>query len=396
MVPRHASSHSRPRRLSRHLGLALLAALLCGCGSPSETPAPEPRQFVVVHAEEPDLTPRASGGLDPDLPPGAMYTPAALEWERLTPDGMNPDLSQTVQLSEGPLSATLPDFAAVYEKAAPSVVVIRVTRPGGNEGLGTGFFFGRKGRVVTNEHVVRGGTHFRIQTYDGQMVSGSLIGADPGTDLALLKVVLPHPPRGLVPIPEGATRRGMWVLAIGNPLGLEFSATRGIVSAMNRGEEVWDSPGTWDFLQTDAAINRGNSGGPLVDTQGRVVGVAAALEANADRIAFAIPIDLTQEVVFQLERFGRLHRQWMGVQFERRAAGIHVSGIYPGSPAEEAGLRPGDLVLGLDGEGVADLSTLRWRIALHPQGLPALLVIRRGERDLEVEVKLEPEEDSQT
>ena len=293
----------------------------------------------------------------------------------------------------------LPDFARTYELAAPSVVKIFATRAGdgrrggGVSAPGSGFFFGRAGEILTNAHQVAGAVGFEVETFDGRRATARLVGQDPLTDVALLATELAQPPPPLRAAPRESLRQGNWALAIGNPLGLEFSATRGIISALNRTDVLWDGVGYYDFIQTDVAINQGSAGGPLVDPEGRVVGICAALEADAQRIGYAIPISTAEVVADHLRSYGKLRRAWLGIQILRVEGQIVVVGVFPDSPGHVAGLEPDDVILQLDGEEADDVQQLRWKIAIHDVDSPALFEVLREGRVYDIAANLEVVED---
>jgi serine protease Do len=291
-------------------------------------------------------------------------------------------------------TSPLPDFAATYERVAPSVVKISTYGKDPLNGtptplaMGTGFFFGSPGRILTNAHVVAGGSSFDVELFDGNRVPARLVGRDQLTDLALLAVSEAPAPAPLPPAPPESLAAGMWVMAIGNPLGLEFSATKGIISALNRTDVLWDRVGYWDFIQTDAPINVGNSGGPLVDVEGRVIGVCAAIEKHADRVGFAIPISTASVVASHIERYGKLKRAWLGIQIVRAENQLRVVGVYPDSPAHRAGFLPGDVILDLDGLPEEDVGRMRWKIAVHEIDRPATFRIDREGAEFFLTVQL--------
>lgn len=238
--------------------------------------------------------------------------------------------------------------------------------------LGSGFFISGDGYIVTNNHVVEGATEIEIALEDGQTYDAELIGTDPQTDLAVLRV---DTDRTFPFVEFGTTaelRRGDWVVALGNPFGLGGTATAGIVSADDREIGGSSNPYT-DFLQIDAAINRGNSGGPTFDLEGRVIGVNTAIfspTGGSVGIGFAIPSDLAKTITDTLIRDGRVSRGWLGVTISdvrediaeslelASDQGAIINDVTDGSPADKAGLRRGDIVLSVNGRTVRDSTRL--------------------------------------
>ena len=370
-----------------HISLAtIMVVLACACGNGGDDERAL-REKVIVKAEP---TSRKSVTRTP--PPSLLET--AVEEDVVEVSQVAPDSGAEVE--EEPGVEFLPDFAAVYEASAPRVVKVlvydsRFFEPGQPEPLsmGTGFFFGKSGEILTNTHVVAGGLAFSVELRDGRIAFADLVGADPFTEVALLRVALDDLPPPLPRAPAESVRTGMWAMAIGNPLGLEFSATKGIVSGLNRTNATWDEVGYWDFIQTDAAINLGNSGGPLLDAQGRVVGICTAMRAEAERIGFAIPLDTAEVVAGHLRRYGMLRRAWLGIQVEEEAGEVVVVGLYPSSPAQAAGFDLMDVILELDGTRVEDVAKLRWEIAVHEIDAPAVFKIVRDGQVAFVEADLE-------
>ncbi len=259
------------------------------------------------------------------------------------------------------------------------------------EAQGSGFFIDAAGHVVTNNHVVEDADSIRIRLADGKEVQATLVGADPLTDLAVLKV---EPPKGqaFVQFAEDVNLRvGDWVIAVGNPFGLGGSVTSGIVSAIG-GE---NREGQFlDFIQIDAPINRGNSGGPTFDLKGRVVGVNTAIyspNGGSVGIGFAIPAAVAKETVAQLIGSGSVTRGWLGVSIQpmtteiaaalgrKDTNGALIAEVLDGSPAQKAGFENGDLVLKLNGRGIASPRDLTRSVsALSPGEKAKVSVLRNG------------------
>ena len=274
------------------------------------------------------------------------------------------------------------------------------------QGMGSGFIVAPEGYVVTNHHVVENASEIAVTMNDGTRYDAELVGSDPKTDLAVLKVdadePLPYARFG----DSDATRVGDWVIAIGNPFGLGGSATTGIISA--RGRDIQSGPFD-DFLQIDAPINRGNSGGPLFDLSGQVIGINAAIYSpNGGNvgIGFAIPSDLASPIIDQLRTSGRVERGWLGVTIQQvndeladglgfeGEAGVLVASVVPGSPAERAGLKPGDVITAVEGAELSHIKELTRHVAAtKPEEELAFDVWRNGEEmTLDVAVGSSPDE----
>ena len=258
-------------------------------------------------------------------------------------------------------------------------------------GLGSGFLISSDGFIVTNNHVVERAQEFRVKFADGHEQEARLIGRDAATDLAVLKVEGSN----FTPIEFGNSdelEQGDWVVAVGSPLGLSNSVTAGIVSAKGR-SGIGGLQSYQDFIQTDAAINPGNSGGPLVNLEGKLVGVNSAIASKSggyEGIGFAIPTKVAQSVTTSLMKTGRVQRGWLGIDFERmqpdptkRAVqGVKVSQIMEASPAEQAGLKPGDVITEFDGKAIDSDERLVSLIALSaPKTEVSLGVLRGGKKE---------------
>ena len=267
---------------------------------------------------------------------------------------------------------------------------------------GSGFLVSRDGYILTNNHVVGDADRVTVTLTDHRVYKARVIGGDPSTDVAVIKIEGTNLP-SVVLGDDSTARVGDWVVAVGNPLGLDFTVTAGIVSAKGRSRS--DLPGLiggtysiTDFLQTDAAINPGNSGGPLVNTRGEVIGINSAIASRTGYFSgygFAIPISLARSVMDDLIKHGRVRAPVLGVAIDEvtpadaqvaglpRIAGVMVRGFSPaeGSPAEKAGLEAGDVIVAADGRPVDRVSTLQRIVRAHaPHELVAIDVMRYGER----------------
>ena len=340
-----------------------------------------------------------------------------------TADSPATDLGPGVTATPSPPSpAPLGSYADAVRRAAPAVVNVYAARivterlprnilqdPFGELGpryrqrleqsLGSGVIVDSAGQVVTNHHVIADAAAIRVQLADGREADAQVIGRDPDTDLALLRITL----RDLPAIELGrysTLRAGDIVLAIGNPLGLSATVTQGIVSATGRGQlgvAVFEN-----FIQTDAPINVGNSGGALINTRGELVGINTAIIARnlgVEGIGFAIPADLVRGVVGELVARGRVVRGWVGFDVANiddanaRAAGLSRGGVvilrlYQGSPAQQAGLQPGDLITRIGGKIPASAQEVQVRIAAMQPGTALLISVQRGAQTADTQLQV--------
>jgi serine peptidase DegS len=265
--------------------------------------------------------------------------------------------------------------------------------------LGSGVIVDESGHIVTNHHVIANAEAIRVQLADGRIAEAHVVGSDPDTDLAVLKVGL----KSLPVAPLGRSdllRVGDVVLAIGNPLGLSHTVTHGIVSAVSRAQ-LGIAP-VEDFIQTDAPINRGNSGGALVDASGALIGINTAMVAKSlgvEGIGFAIPVNMVRGVLSDIISHGRVIRGWIGIvpedvsdeqaqQLGLAQGGVVVANLYLGSPAQQAGLMPGDLVLAVDGATPHGAQDVLGHIARHKPGSTVSLRGLRGRRPVEVQARV--------
>ena len=256
--------------------------------------------------------------------------------------------------------------------------------------LGSGFVISADGYIVTNNHVVEDVDSIKVAFEDGSEIDAEIIGRDPKTDIALIRVETDEPLFALPLGDSGAVRPGEWVVAIGNPFGLEHTVTAGIVSAKHRiiGQGSYD-----DYIQTDAAINPGNSGGPLINLGGEVIGINTAINPRANTIGFAVPINMAKQILPQLKARGAVTRGWLGVVIQHITPeltealeladdkGALVSKVLPDGPADEAGIEHGDVIVEFDGQPIEDWNELPRVVAGTPVGKKVkLVVVRDGKR----------------
>src|SRR5215813_10019139 len=287
----------------------------------------------------------------------------------------------------------------VAEAVSPAVVRIQVEHERGRGGSGSGFIFTPDGFILTNSHVVHGGSRLVVSTPDSGDFNAQLIGEDPDTDLALLRIDAP----ALHSVKLGDSRRirvGQLVVAIGSPYGFQYTVTAGVISALGRSLRSQSGRLIEDVIQTDAALNPGNSGGPLVNSLGEVVGVNTATILPAQGLCFAISINTAQFIASKLIRHGQVRRSYIGVQaqtatvnrtiarhYELKATtGALVLTAEPGSPAQKAGLQEGDVIVSLEGEPVEGVDVLHRLLGEERIGKATALTVLRGSKSLDLKI----------
>jgi serine protease Do len=325
-----------------------------------------------------------------------------------------------VSVPNGSVIGGLPNFSSLSEALAPSVVNISTESEesesdqqrrqmmdpfegfqGPRRSLGSGFVFDQEGYIITNAHVVEDATKIVVRLHDEREVEAKVIGTDAKTDIAVIQI---EGVKDLVPVSLGdsdSLKVGEWVLAIGNPFGLDHTLTAGIVSA--KGRRISRRNPYDDFIQTDAAINPGNSGGPLVNLAGQVIGINSAIFSSGGGnigIGFAIPINMAREIVPQLKQEGHVTRGWLGVKIQpvdadiakslglAESKGALVAEVFKDSPAQKAGVQVGDVIVSFDGTDVVKSADLPALVASTPVGKTAPLVVLRGGDRLTVQVEV--------
>ncbi|MCF8026083.1 MAG: DegQ family serine endoprotease [Desulfobacteraceae bacterium] len=324
------------------------------------------------------------------------------------------------------------NFTELSEKASPAVVNIRTVKtiergpgkalqrffggPGGEQryreffekffeglpqqqfqrkSLGSGFILDSQGYIVTNYHVIKNADQIKVKLQNGDEYAAEIIGSDPPTDLALLKI---DPEKKLPALELGNSDKmkvGQWVVAIGNPFGLDHTVTAGIISAKGRviGAGPYD-----DFIQTDVSINPGNSGGPLLNMDGEVVGINTAILPRGEGIGFAVPSSMAKEVIKQLKESGEVTRGWLGIGVQELNKelknyydvdhGVLITRVFPDDPADKAGLKANDIIISINGEKISSARELSKLISDLPVGKEAAIKVRRGDETQTFRVKI--------
>jgi serine protease Do len=331
----------------------------------------------------------------------------------------------------------LPDFATLAEHVLPSVVSVysdevsdpsdrrrgmpndpfhfffgpreddRDQEPRVRRSSGSGFFITATGEIITNHHVIEDADKIRVRLLDDTEYRAEVVGVDPATDIALLRLEKPDREFDHLDLGDSsAVRVGQWVLAAGNPLEMEHSVTVGVVSAKGRALGLSAESSSFEnFIQTDAAINFGNSGGPLVDLYGNVIGINTAINAAGQNIGFAIPVDVARRILPQLRERGRVVRGYLGVAINNlnpgdaeafgleNSNGALVESVAEGHAAEKAGVRHGDVVVSVDGEPIEDTRELIDTISAMPPGTEVVLGLMRNGKPKSITVVLEERDD---
>ena len=354
--------------------------------------------LIVAGSLTPAPAQSATKSTVPALRPSKLTTsgPAVASFadiaEQLNPAVVNIDAtSRTASRPKQRAGNPLPDSPDLFGRAPER------ERQGPRRGAGTGFIIDPDGYILTNHHVIEGADRIAVRLADGRTLRAERVGSDPDTDIALIKVASPKRLPAAALGDSDTLRVGEWVLAIGNPLAYEHTVTVGVVSFIGR--KLFDS--SLDrYIQTDAAINFGNSGGPLINSRGEVIGINAAISSRASNIGFAVPINQASLILPQLREMGRVSRGYIGVALRdvdpdlQRSLGLSsssgalVQDVTTGSPGARAGLRPYDLIVAVDGKQIVRNDELIQLVSARQPGTSATLQIVRDGRAMNVPVKL--------
>ena len=394
----------KPRRSTMKTTATYLSLLLLGLGI--GLGGSYLSQIPQLWARTSEVAAPSPSGAGPEKPTVAMPSlavPANFVVDvvrQVGPAVVRIDASRTVT-QEMPEAFKDPSFRRFFGSQMPPFPDKQIQR-----GVGSGFVVSSDGQILTNAHVVDGATEVKVTLKDGRTFSGKVLGCDPVTDIAVVKIEAEDLPS----VKLGDSQQlqvGESVIAIGNPLGLDNTVTTGMISATGRNSsQVGIADKRVQFIQTDAAINPGNSGGPLLNARGEVIGINTAIIQNAQGIGFAIPIDKAQEIAQQLVTKGKVEHPYLGIQmvgispeikqqFQEQAGwmpkadkGVLIVRVMPNSPADQAGLRAGDAIEAIDGKPVTDPSQVQEAVEKVAVGdnLPLTLERQAGQATVQIQV----------
>jgi putative serine protease PepD len=332
----------------------------------------------------------------------AIGVGGAATYAGLAPEGTRTIVRQeTVSNGEPAANTTGLSVSDIYQRTQKGVVEITVTTSqsanpfGGQQtqqAQGSGFVYDSNGRIITNQHVVEGATSISVRFWNGKTYKAEVVGSDPSTDLAVIKVDAPA--SVLTPLTladSDAVAVGDNVVAIGSPFGLENTVTSGIVSALHRQMTSPNNFSIDDSIQTDAAINHGNSGGPLLNAEAQVIGVNAQIESDSggnDGVGFAIPSNTVKSIVSELISTGKAEHAYLGVSVETVNASVRITQVRSGTPAADAGLQSGDTIVSVDGKRIVSGDGLTSAISAKKPGDTVSITYSRGGQSHTVKIEL--------
>jgi S1-C subfamily serine protease len=390
----------------KQIGLTT-TALIVGCGAgwlghqtwgPSASDADANESVPVVQTA---LTTNPPSAVESSLPPGAANNPnfIADAVEQVGAAVVRIDSEATVDW-DMPEAFQNPFFRRFFGDELPP-------SPGPlQQGTGSGFILSADGRIITNAHVVEGATTVTVTLTDGRTFSGEVVGTDPVTDVAAIKIEADSLPT----VTLGSTddlAPGQWAIAIGNPLGLDNTVTAGIISALGRSSsEVGIPDKRVQFIQTDAAINPGNSGGPLLNDRGQVIGMNTAIRKDAQGLGFAIPVETLRRIATQLFETGEVQHPYLGIQMVQLSPdmkdnlnrdpdlditvtaeeGVIILRVLEGTPAQEGGLQKGDIIESVNGVAVETPTDVQAQVDASQIGEPLAVVVKRDDKTETIEV----------
>jgi putative serine protease PepD len=332
----------------------------------------------------------------------AIGVGGAATYAGLAPEGTRTIVRQeTVSNGEPAANTTGLSVSDIYQRTQKGVVEITVTTSqstnpfGGQQtqqAQGSGFVYDSNGHIITNQHVVEGATSISVRFWNGKTYKAEVVGSDPSTDLAVIKVDAPASVlKPLTLADSNAVAVGDNVVAIGSPFGLENTVTSGIVSALHRQMTSPNNFSIDDSIQTDAAINHGNSGGPLLNAEAQVIGVNAQIESDSggnDGVGFAIPSNTVKSIVSELISTGKAEHAYLGVSVETANGSVRITQVRPGTPAADAGLQSGDRIVSLDGKQIVSADGLTSAIAAKKPGDTVSVTYSRGGQSHTVKIEL--------
>jgi putative serine protease PepD len=332
----------------------------------------------------------------------AIGVGGAATYAGLAPEGTRTVVRQeTVSNGEPAANTTGLSVSDIYQRTQKGVVEITVTTSqstnpfGGQQtqqAQGSGFVYDSNGRIITNQHVVEGATSISVRFWNGKTYKAEVVGSDPSTDLAVIKVDAPA--SVLTPLTladSNAVAVGDNVVAIGSPFGLENTVTSGIVSALHRQMTSPNNFSIDDSIQTDAAINHGNSGGPLLNSEAQVIGVNAQIESDSggnDGVGFAIPSNTVKSIVSELISTGKAEHAYLGVSVETVNGSVRITEVRTGTPAADAGLQSGDTIVSVDGKRIVSGDGLTSAISTKKPGDTVSITYSRGGQSHTVKIEL--------